>query len=60
MRTPNVLSVQNQPKVFHTTKKSLKSQIMYEFTKSQQRKVKQICDQQWTLGSDINAWNVWW
>lgn len=33
---------------------------MYEFTKSKQRKVKLICDQQWTLRSDINAWNVWW
>jgi len=24
------------------------------------KKVKLICDQEWTLGSDINAWNVWW
>jgi len=33
---------------------------MYEVTKSKQIKVKLICNQQWTLGSDINAWKVWW
>lgn len=61
MHTPNVLLVQNQPKVFHTTNElSLKSQIMYDFTKSKQRKVKLVRDQQRTLGSRINAWNVWW
>jgi hypothetical protein len=61
MHIPNVLFVQNQSKVFHTTKKlGLKSLIMNEFTESKERKVKLICDQQFTLWGDINAWNVWW